>query len=70
MLKIPEISVIIPLYNCEKYISRCLRSILNQTLDRTNYDIIVINDGSSDNSLKMINNFKNEITIINSIKNG
>ena len=43
-------SVIIPCYNHELFIGRCLRSILDQTLK--NYIAIVIDDGSKDNSLK------------------
>lgn len=42
------ISIIIPVYNTEKYLSRCLDSIINQTY--TNLEIIIIDDGSSDNS--------------------
>lgn len=43
-----KISIIIPLYNTEKYISECIKSILNQTYK--NIEIIIINDGSTDNS--------------------
>ena len=68
-MKIPEISVIIPLYNAEKYIGRCVRSILDQSLDNSSYEVIVINDGSTDNSLKMLNVFEDEITLINSDTN-
>ena len=64
-----EVTVIIPLYNAEKYIGRCLRSILSQSLVRNSYEIIVINDGSNDNSLKMLDVFEGEITLINSPKN-
>ena len=42
------ISVIIPVFNGEKFIGRCLRSLLNQTLSREKYEIIVINDASTD----------------------
>ena len=62
----PEISIIIPIYNCEKYLSRCLDSIINQTF--TNIEIICINDGSTDSSLKILQNYKTKdprIIIIN-----
>ena len=48
----PIISVIIPVYNAEKYIKRCLESVFAQKY--TNIEIIVINDGSTDNSDKVI----------------
>lgn len=48
-----KISVILPVYNAEKYIEKCIRSILNQTL--RHIEIIVINDGSNDNSIAIIN---------------
>ena len=48
----PKISVIIPVYNVEKYLSRCLDSIINQTL--SDIEIICINDGSSDNSAEIL----------------
>lgn len=41
-------SIIIPVYNCQDYVGRCIESILNQNYN--NYEIILINDGSSDNS--------------------
>ncbi len=47
-----KISVIVPVYNCEKYIEQCLLSIINQT--HKNLEVVVINDGSTDNSLKII----------------
>ena len=62
----PEISIIIPIYNCEKYLSRCLDSIINQTF--TNIEIICINDGSTDSSLKILQDYKTKdprIIIIN-----
>lgn len=48
-----KVSIIVPVYNKEKYIKRCIESILNQTLDEI--EILIINDGSSDNSLNIIN---------------
>ena len=51
----PLLSIIIPVYNAEKYISACLNSILNQTY--TNIEIIIIDDGSTDSSLEICNIF-------------
>ena len=48
------ISVIVPVYNAEKYISRCLDSILLQEGD---FEVVVINDGSSDSSLKILQEY-------------
>lgn len=47
----PVISVIVPVYNVEKYLERCLDSIINQTLK--NVEIICVNDGSTDNSINI-----------------
>lgn len=44
-----KLSIIIPMYNAEKYIVNCLESILNSDLPTGSYEIIIINDGSSDN---------------------
>ena len=44
----PLVSVIVPVYNQEKFIGRCLRSLLHQTIPHEKYEIIVINDGSTD----------------------
>ena len=49
-------SIIIPVYNGEKFIDRCLKSVLNQTL--SNIEVIIVNDGSNDNSEKLILEYK------------
>lgn len=50
-----KISVVIPVYNVEKYLEDCLESILKQTL--TDIEIICVNDGSKDNSLEILNKY-------------
>ncbi len=52
------ISVIVPVYNVEKYLSRCLDSIINQTLKEI--EIICVNDGSTDNSRAILEEYKNK----------
>ena len=51
-------SVIIPNYNSEKWIKKCLDSVLNQTYK--NYEVIIVDDISTDNSLKIIEKYKNK----------
>ena len=46
-----KLSIIVPVYNCEKYLEKCLNSLTNQTL--SNIEIILVNDGSKDNSLEI-----------------
>ena len=53
-----KISVIIPVYNTEKYLERCINSILNQT--HKNIEIILVDDGSTDNSGEICDFFKNK----------
>lgn len=51
------LSIIVPIYNASKYLNRCIDSILNQGLNENNYEIILINDGSTDNSLSICNSY-------------
>ena len=63
------ISVILPVYNCEKWVERCIKSILNQTYK--NIQLIIINDGSTDNSLEICKKYENDkIIIINKENSG
>jgi len=50
-----KVSIIVPVYNTEKYLTKCLESLVNQTLKEI--EIIIINDGSKDNSEKIIMNY-------------
>jgi len=52
----PKISVIVPVYNSEKYLRRCIDSLLTQSF--TNFEIIAVNDGSTDNSLEILREYK------------
>lgn len=53
--KMPKISVIVPVYNVEKYLERCIKSLLDQTF--SDYEIICINDCSPDNSCEILKKF-------------
>ena len=67
----PKISVIIPVYNTEKYLSECLDSVLKQTF--TDIEVICVNDGSSDNSAKILEQYAardKRIHIINQKNSG
>ena len=57
-----KISVIMPVYNGEKFLKRSVESILKQTLD--DIEIVFINDGSTDNSLEILKDFKNKYDFV------
>ena len=52
------ISTIIPVYNSEKYINKCIDSIINQTIGFNNIELIIVDDGSTDNSKKIIKSYQ------------
>ena len=54
----PKVSIIIPVYNVEEYLERCLDSIVNQTLK--DIEIIIVNDGSTDGSKEIIQKYTSE----------
>lgn len=60
------VSVIIPVYNAQEYVAEALESVFNQTYK--NIEIIVVNDGSSDNSLSVLQQYEERITLLD-IKN-
>jgi len=62
-----KVSIVLPVYNSEKYLKECIDSALNQTYQ--NIEVIAVNDGSTDNSEKILNSYSDKIKIINK-KNG
>lgn len=66
-----KVSIIVPVYNVEKYIERCLKSLVNQTLK--DIEILIINDGTPDNSMKICEKYAkndNRIKIFNKENEG
>ena len=64
----PKLSVIVPVFNQDKYLARCMRSLLNQTLPKNDYEIIVINDGSKDKTELVLKQFSKEIKLLKNKK--
>ncbi|HET8736165.1 MAG TPA: glycosyltransferase [Pricia sp.] len=51
------LSIILPVFNAEKYISRCLDSLLHQDLDKTDYEILIMDDGSTDRTYSILQKY-------------
>ena len=67
------LSIIVPVYNVEKYIRPCFESIFNQGLDDNCFEVIIVNDGTEDNSMEMITDIisqHNNIKVINQENQG
>jgi glycosyltransferase involved in cell wall biosynthesis len=69
MTKVPTIAVIVPVYNQEKYIGRCLRSLLSQSFPREEFEIVVVDDGSTDRTAFALELFKDDIRLLRNEKN-
>ena len=64
----PTVSILLPIYNCEKYINESINSLLAQTY--TDFELIIINDGSDDSTMELVKQFSdNRIIIINNKNN-
>lgn len=59
-----EVSVIIPTYNHEHYLERAISSILTQTMPKALYEVIVVDDGSTDNTKTVLDSFKENIRVV------
>ena len=57
------VSIIITNYNYGKYLGKCIRSCINQSLDNNKYEIILVDDNSSDNSLNVAREYKKSFKI-------
>ena len=62
----PKFSIIIPVYNVEKYLKKCLDSVFNQTYK--DYEVIVVNDGTKDNSMDIVKDY--DVKVINQKNQG
>ena len=56
-----KLSIIIPMYNAEKYIGICLDSILNSNLSKADYEIVIVNDGSKDKSPEIAKTYASQV---------
>ncbi|QZY76613.1 glycosyltransferase family 2 protein [Limosilactobacillus fermentum] len=67
----PAVSIIVPIYNVEKYIGRCVKSILNQTFKK--YELLLVNDGSTDGSINVCRELVKDdarVKILNKVNGG
>ena len=65
-----DISIVIPAYNNEKTINKAINSALNQDFPKNNFEIIVVNDGSIDNTLTVLKKYGKKIKLINQKNKG
>ena len=62
------LSIIVPVYNVEKYIRPCMESIFRQDLDENTFEVIIVNDGTEDRSMEVIQDIIEQhknITVLN-----
>ena len=53
-----KVSVIVPVYNVEEYLCDCLNSLVNQTIDKSQMEVLLIDDGSKDSSLEICQRYE------------
>ena len=59
-----QLSIILPIYNVEPYVEKCIRSLESQDIPKNSYEIICVNDGSPDNSQRVVENLQQEFSNI------
>ncbi|MBI2134865.1 glycosyltransferase [Candidatus Woesearchaeota archaeon] len=69
-MKVHFISIVIPAFNAEKTIANCIYSLINQSYQKNKYEIIVVDNGSTDNTLNILKRFENRIKILKERKKG
>jgi glycosyltransferase involved in cell wall biosynthesis len=67
-IKTPKISVIIPLFNGEKYLEEVINSVLRQSFQ--DFELIIVDNGSTDGSISIVNQFKNRIKLLKEPRKG
>ena len=68
-----KLSIIVPVYNVEKYIVQCMESVFKQGLDEENFEVIIVNDGTKDRSMDVIQDIidqHNNIIVLNQENQG
>ena len=67
-MKQPKVSIIMPVYNAQKYIDRCIKSLLDQTFK--DFELLMVDDQSQDDSLKLLKKYKDKrITVFQNKQN-
>ncbi|MDN6030095.1 MAG: glycosyltransferase family 2 protein, partial [Lactococcus plantarum] len=64
-----KVTVVVPVYNATAYIENTINSVINQTLDKEMYHILVVNDGSTDDSGEKLENIRNKYSDVIEIIN-
>ena len=64
----PLVTICVPTFNREKYVGRAIRSLIDQTFEKKNFEIIVVDDCSKDKTSLILSSFKNDIKIIKNQK--
>lgn len=68
-----KLSIIVPIYNVEKYVRACIESIYKQGLDEKKFEVIIVNDGTTGNSMEVISDIIDQhsnIVVINQENQG
>lgn len=69
MLRNPQVSVVVTAYNEEKYVGRCLRSLLNQSFSSDQYEVIVVDDCSTDRTSYALSQFYGAVKVLTNDEN-